>query len=141
MVLMRLMNKLSYEEYLRDNDTLVYRNTGVSMLPLLKQGRDLFVVSKKTPQRCKKYDVVLFKRNDKYILHRIIKVNAGDYTARGDNCINAEYGVKDEDIIGVMTSFVRKGKERTVKNFWYKLYSRLWTNLYFLRRIYQKFCR
>lgn len=122
-----------------DNDTLVYRNTGVSMLPLLKQGRDLFVVTKKTSKRCKKYDVVLFKRNNKYILHRVIKVNDSDYVTKGDNCVYAEQGVKDEDIIGVMTSFIRKGKEYSVSSLWYKLYSVLWTNLYFLRRVYQKF--
>ncbi len=134
------MNKTSYEEYLDKNNVLVYRNTGVSMLPLLKQGRDLFVVEKKLSTRCKKYDVVLFKRNDdKYVLHRIIKVNEHDYTIRGDNCVNAECGVKDEDIIGIMTSFIRKGKEYSVNNLWYRMYSVLWSNFYFLRRIYQRF--
>lgn len=136
------MSKTTYEEYLEKNDVLIYRNTGVSMLPLLKQGRDLFVVTKKSSVRCKKYDVVFFKRSDnQYVLHRVIKVNEHDYTIRGDNCINAEYGVKDEDILGVMTSYVRKGKEHSVNNFLYKLYSVLWTKLYFLRRVYQKFSK
>ncbi|MEE0266154.1 MAG: S24/S26 family peptidase [Acutalibacteraceae bacterium] len=109
------------------------------MLPLLKQGRDLFIVKKKTQNRCKKYDVVLFKRADnKYVLHRIIKVNKDDYTIRGDNCVNKEYGVTDENILGVMTSFIRKGKEYTVENKLYKIYSVLWCKLYFLRKLYQK---
>lgn len=133
------MSKISYEEYLEKNGTLIYRNIGVSMLPLLKQGRDLFIVEKKTENRCKKYDVVLFKRFDnKYVLHRVIKVNKDDYTIRGDNCVNKEYGVKDEDILGVMTSFVRKGKTYTVDNRLYRIYSVLWCNLYFLRRVYQR---
>ena len=133
------MNKTTYEEYLEKNGTLIYRNVGVSMLPLIKQGRDLFIVKKKSAHRCKKYDVVLFKRADnKYVLHRIIKVNPNDYIIRGDNCVNKEYGVKDEDIIGVMTSFIRKGKEYSVDNRLYKLYSVLWCRVYFLRRVYQK---
>lgn len=133
------MNKTTYEEYLEKNGTLIYRNVGVSMLPLIKQGRDLFIVKKKSANRCKKYDVVLFKRADnKYVLHRIIKVNPNDYIIRGDNCVNKEYGVKDEDIIGVMTSFIRKGKEYSVDNRLYKLYSVLWCRVYFLRRFYQK---
>lgn len=133
------MSKSTYEEYLKKNGTLIYRNVGVSMLPLIKQGRDLFIVQKKSENRCKKYDVVLFKRADeKYVLHRIIKVNENDYIIRGDNCVNKEYGIKDEDIIGVMTSFIRKGKEYSVDNRLYKIYSVLWCKLYFLRRIYQR---
>ena len=133
------MSKTTYEDYLAKNGTLIYRNIGTSMLPLLKQGRDLFIIKKKTQSRCKKYDVVLFKRADnKYVLHRIIKVNEYDYTIRGDNCVNKEYGVKDDDILGVMTSFIRKGKEYTVDNRLYKIYSVLWCRLYFLRRVYQK---
>lgn len=135
---MQSMNKTTYEEYLEKNGTLIYRNVGVSMLPLIKQGRDLFIVKKKSANRCKKYDVVLFKRADKYVLHRIIKVNPDDYVIRGDNCINKEYGVKDEDIIGVMTSFIRKNKEYSVDNRLYKLYSVLWCRVYFLRRVYQR---
>ena len=38
------MTRLSYEEYLRKYHTLTYKNVGVSMLPLLKQGRDSFTV-------------------------------------------------------------------------------------------------
>ena len=36
--------KTAYEEYLRKYHTLTYKNVGVSMLPLLKQGRDSFTV-------------------------------------------------------------------------------------------------
>lgn len=136
------MNKTTYEEYLEKNGILVYRNTGTSMLPLIKQGRDLFIVKKKSPDRCKKYDVVLFKRWDnKYVLHRVIKVNEHDYIIRGDNCVSKECGIKDEDIIGVMSSFIRKGKEYSVDNKLYKIYSVMWCRLYFLRRIYQRFYR
>ena len=36
----------TYEECLEKYGTLTYRNVGVSMLPLLKQGRDIFTVRK-----------------------------------------------------------------------------------------------
>ncbi len=134
------MSKTTYEEYLDKNGKLIYRNVGVSMLPLIKQGRDFFIVTKKSSERCKKYDVVLYKKpRDVYVLHRVIKVNENDYTIRGDNCICKEYGIKDEDIVGVMTSFIRKDKEYSVNNRLYRLYSVLWSRLYFLRRLYQKF--
>ena len=38
------MSKTTYEEYLKRYGTLIYKNTGTSMLPLLKQGRDAFIV-------------------------------------------------------------------------------------------------
>ena len=57
------MTRLSYEEYLRKYHTLTYKNVGVSMLPLLKQGRDSFTVREvKQGESCKLWDVVLYKR-------------------------------------------------------------------------------
>ena len=56
------MNRLSFEEYLRKYHTLTYKNVGVSMLPLLKQGRDSFTVREvKQGESCKLWDVVLYK--------------------------------------------------------------------------------
>lgn len=122
------MNHLTYEEYLEKNGSLTYRNVGTSMLPLLKQGRDLFIVERKTQVRCKKYDVILYRRPPgQYVLHRIVQVRDADYVLLGDNCINKEYGIKDEDVLGVMTGYVRKGKQRSCKSLPYLVYSRVWT--------------
>ena len=124
---------MTYEEYLEQNGTLTYRNVGTSMLPLLKQGRDLFTVTKKTQERCKKLDVVLYRRGGKYVLHRIVEVRKEDYVILGDNCIQKEYGIRDEDILGVMTEYVRKGKRQSCKSFPYRAYSALWVNAYPIR--------
>ena len=121
---------MTYEEYLEQYDKLTYRNVGTSMLPLIKQGRDLFTIEKKGEERCKKYDVVLYRRPPKqYVLHRIIKVRESDYVILGDNCVNKEYGITDADILGVMTGFVRKGKTYGCDSFWYKVYARVWVAL------------
>ena len=102
---------MTYEEYLDRYPRLVRTNVGVSMLPLLRQGRDLFIVEKRGPGRLRAGDVVLYRRPpDKYVLHRIVKVRAEDYVILGDNCVGREYGVTDGDILGVMTGFVRSGK-------------------------------
>ena len=45
---------VSYEKYLQRHGTLTYSNVGVSMLPLLRQGRDLFTVEKKGAARCRR---------------------------------------------------------------------------------------
>ena len=115
---------MTYEEYLVKNDDLTYTNVGVSMMPLLHQGRDLFTVTKKTARRCKAGDVVLYRRPpNKYVLHRIIAVRPDDYVILGDNCVRKEYGIKDSDIIGIMTGFVRNGRSYSVKDPPYRLYS------------------
>ena len=115
---------MTYEEYLEKNNTLTYTNVGVSMMPLLRQGRDLFTITKKTARRCKAGDVVLYRRPpNKYVLHRIIAVRPNDYVILGDNCIGREYGIKDSDILGVMTSFVRNGRTYSVKDLPYRIYS------------------
>lgn len=133
------MDKVSYEEYLEKNGEMTYSNVGVSMLPLLRQGRDLFTVRKKGAERCKKYDVVLYRRPpSSYVLHRIIRVRENDYVILGDNCAYKEYGIKDSDIIGVMTKYVRNGKEHSIGEPGYRLYSWVWVNFAPVRVLLQR---
>ena len=91
-------------------------------------GKDLFTVKEKDPAVCcKAEDMALYKRPpDQYVLHRIIKVRQNDYVILGDNCVNKEYGIKDEDIIGVMTRYIRNGKEHDISEKKYRFYSFVW---------------
>ena len=114
----------SIADYLKENGKLTYSNVGVSMMPLLRQGKDLFTIEKNNGQRYKKGDVVLFARGkDKYVLHRIIKVLPDEYVILGDNCVTPEKGIKDSDIHGKMISFVRNGKEHSITEKRYRFYT------------------
>ncbi|MCR5274657.1 MAG: S24/S26 family peptidase [Clostridiales bacterium] len=114
----------SIADYLKENGKLTYSNVGVSMMPLLRQGKDLFTIEKNSGQRYKKGDVVLFARGkDKYVLHRIIKVLPDEYVILGDNCVTPERGIKDSDIHGKMISFVRNGKEHSITEKRYRFYT------------------
>lgn len=118
--------KLRYEDILDREGKLTYTNVGVSMLPLLRQGRDLFTVTKKGPDRCKVGDVILYRRPPKaYVLHRIVQVLPDSYVLLGDNCICREYGIREEDVLGVMTGFVRNGKAHSVQELGYRAYTGL----------------
>ena len=132
--------KTSYEEYIRKYHTLTYKNVGVSMLPLLKQGRDSFTVREvKQGESCKLWDVVLYKRGtDQYVLHRIIKVYDDSYDILGDNCIGIERGIKKTDVLGVMTDFTHKGKQYKTDDIGYRLYVWLWCRPYKLRIFLKK---
>ncbi len=124
---------MKYEEYLDQFGTLTYRFKGVSMLPMLRQGKDTFTVVKKTQQRCKKYDVALYRRGEQYVLHRVVKVLPQSYITLGDNCLCKEHGITDGDVIGVLQSFTRGDKTVSVQHKGYRLYARVWYLLYPLR--------
>ena len=129
----------TYEEELNRTGKFTYTCSGISMLPLLRQQKDLFTIEKKQG-RCEKFDVVLYKRPPKsYVLHRVVEVREKDYVILGDNCFNKEYGIRDEDILGVMTSFVKNGKEYPVSHKGYRLYTTVWYFLYPLRRLWMKY--
>ena len=116
--------KISFEDYLDQHGTLTYTNVGVSMMPLLREGKDLFIVRKKGSERAKAGDVVLYRRPpDQYVLHRVIKVCPEDYVILGDNCVRREYGIRDEDILGTMSGFVRGGKTHDVTEPLYRAYT------------------
>ena len=104
------MSKTTYEEYLKRYGSLTYKNTGTSMLPLLKQGRDAFIVRAVGEyETCKKWDVVLYKRPpESYVLHRVIQVRDNSYDILGDNCIGIERNIPKDAVIGVMTGFIRQ---------------------------------
>ena len=123
-----------FEDELEKSGKIVYRNAGVSMRPLIKQDRDIIIIEK-CNGRLKKYDIPLYKRGDQYVLHRIVKVRDNDYVILGDNCLRKEYGITDDQIIGVLTSLVRNGKEVDFNSFGYKFYSRAWYAIYPFRAI------
>ena len=125
------MEKRTFEDILESEGKLVYRTRGVSMRPLLKQDRDLICVEK-NEGRAKKYDVILYRRGKDYVLHRVLAVRGDSYKVRGDNTYSDET-VRDEDVLGVMTSFSRNGRQTEVSDPGYRLYSRVWRLTYPVR--------
>lgn len=123
----------TFEELLDNYGYIVYTNVGCSMLPLLRERRDVIEIHRKEPGRCKKYDVVLYRVGDKYILHRILRVLPKGYIIAGDHNTFIERNITDEMILGVMTRVVRDGKTITPDNIWYKAYVHLWCDAYPVR--------
>lgn len=121
----------TFEELLAKDGKLVYKTKGCSMLPLLRQDRDLVIIEVPS-SRLKPLDVALYKRDSNYILHRVIRVEDGYYLIRGDNTYALET-VPDTAVLGVLAGFQRNGKQVSVSNRLYRLYSRIWNILYPLR--------
>ena len=128
--------KTTFEEELGRSGKLLYTNVGVSMRPLLREGRDVMVIERAEDFRT--LDAVLFRRpgvsgRGAYVLHRILKVLPnGNYWIVGDNCIEGETVAK-ENVLGVLTGVMRDGKLLRVTDFRYRLYVHLWCAPYCLR--------
>ncbi len=123
----------SFEELLREKGYIVYTVTGISMLPFLRQRRDIVEIHACGASRPKRYDVVLYRRNANYILHRIVRVLSDGYILSGDHNTFVERDITDAEILGVMTRVIRDGKSVTPDNFLYKCYVHLWCAPYPVR--------
>jgi len=125
-------NSKSFTQVIEETGCLAYTTRGVSMRPLLREGKDVVVIEK-LKSHLKKYDTVLFIReNGQYVLHRILKVMDDKCWIAGDNCISGEM-VSNEQIIGLMTSIKRNGKVIKVTDWRYRLYVYLWCAAYPVR--------
>ena len=122
---------------------------GVSMLPLIVQGRDSVVLKRDFKNVAKKHDIAFYRRkNGQFVLHRVMKVCADNtYVMCGDNQTVLEKNVPASCIIGVVSSIVRKGKEVNLNGFAYSAYVALWTKMIirkptklFIRAV-KKLCR
>lgn len=128
------MSKTTYEQELEKNGSLIYTTVGTSMRPFLCSQKDLVIIEAKKNARFQKYDVVLYRsRGGRYVLHRIVRVHQDCYTICGDNCWSLERGIRDEQILGVLTAVIRNGKKIDVNTRNYRFRVRLWCALYWPR--------
>ncbi len=111
-----------FENEIESKGYIIYTNEGDSMMPLLRQHRDIMVIRKIT-EPLKKNDAVLFKRpNGAYVLHRIVKVRGlGTYIIAGDNRPFSEK-VPEEWIIGILSEIIKDGRHISVESDEYKAY-------------------
>ena len=106
---------------------------GISMRPMILN-REGIVEIHKLDHEAKRYDVVLYIRGeDLGVIHRVLRVREKDYVIAGDNCWQKEY-VPKEQVAGIAVRFYRKGKWYEMTDPRYRIYARLWTDIFFLRR-------
>lgn len=79
------MAKLTIEQSMAENGFHLATVKGDSMMPLLREGKDLVKVVP-VSERLKVNDIALFKRpTGEYVLHRVVKVKNNCYVICGDN--------------------------------------------------------
>ncbi len=106
---------------------------GVSMLPMLRQGKD-YVELALLPERLKKYDLPVYcNRNGKYVIHRVVGVYDDHYLCLGDNTYHYEK-IAPEQMVAVVCAFIRSGRRISVENRGYRIYCRVWCAAFPVRR-------
>lgn len=114
--------------------------TGVSMKPMLTEGRDTVILMPITADPVAG-DIVLYRRdNGKFVLHRIIRITPEGYLISGDNQYKLEE-VSRQQMLAVVSAFVRKGRSHTLREPGYRLYRWAWVKLFWLRKPYIKLRR
>ncbi len=127
------MSSASFEDVLAKNGRLIYTNVGISMMPLIRPGRDLMVIEP-VEGRLRRLDVPLYRRDDgKYILHRVLWTRRDSYIICGDNQSVPEFGVEDRQIIGVLRAVIRDGEEISMDDPRVRAYAHLWCDLFPIR--------
>lgn len=113
------------EEQLSRGGRVSFKPKGISMLPLIRQGKDS-VTLEAPPAQLKKYDIPLYRRQSgQFVLHRVVSVGKdGTYTMCGDNQWLREKGITHHQIIGVVCEIERNGKKIPVSDPEYLKYSK-----------------
>ncbi len=107
--------------------------SGSSMTPFLAPGRDTVYLSKITAP-LRRGDMVLYRRRSgRYVLHRILRVEAESCTMVGDAQRIPEPGIRREQILAIVTAVRRKGKLLQKGSFWWVFFEKVWINLLPLR--------
>ncbi len=97
------------EEGIKNGGCFRFYPKGISMLPLIRQGKDSVVFSKVAD--VKKYDILLYRRDDgNFVLHRMVGKNDDGYIMCGDGQFWYERGIKEEQLLAKVVGLYRENK-------------------------------
>lgn len=126
---------MDIETLLKSGQTIQLFPQGYSMYPLLVPGRDEVILSPLPKRPLRRGDVALYRRDEGLlVLHRICRCKNDGYYMVGDNQVQIEGPLREDQMIGIMTGFVRKGKLFSTDDLWYRIFSRIWLVMRPVRR-------
>jgi len=133
----------NFESLLASQGEYVTTVRGISMFPLLRYMKDPVRIVP-VDRELKRYDIVAYAREDRYVVHRILRVRPDVYIIRGDNCDCREY-VPKENIRGVVSGIWRCGKYYPASSPILQIYARIWVAInplvricHFVKRVFRK---
>ncbi len=135
----KMVNTRKYVSVLREltdqGETVSLRIAGNSMSPFLVHGRDWICFEKPT-RPLARGDMVLYERlNGQFVMHRICRVDQGEYYLIGDAQREIEGPIQREQIFGLVTKVQRKGRWIQAGDFWWEFFARVWIRVIPMRRV------
>lgn len=122
------------ETEIAENRPVQIRLKGTSMFPLLKEGKHQVIIHPCKADELSAMDVILFRYKGKHLLHRILKKEGDRFIIQGDGSYVAKEECTVEDVVGKVQTIIKSsGKSISVNSWRWKLPSRLWLSLTFLR--------
>ena len=100
---------------------------GTSMRPFLYSGRDTVILIKFAERPCTG-DIVVYRKNGYYIMHRVISVEEETFTALGDNQRTPDRLIPISDIRAKVVGAVRDGRKISPSSAVWKFYSKIYIN-------------
>lgn len=110
---------------------------GVSMLPMLRQGKDAVEIAP-LPEKLRKYDLPVYQYpSGKIVMHRVVEIREDHYVCLGDNTYTYEK-IAPEQLIAVVRAFRRGDRRISVDDPGYRLYCRVWVALFPVRKCWKR---
>ena len=133
---------MTIEEAILKDGFIVTPVKGTSMLPMLDSRTDRAVIEAFSG-KLNKGDVVLYKRkNDTYVLHRLVKTGKKGLVFCGDNHFALEYGVTPDMCLGVLKGYFRGETYVDLqKSRKYKFYKAFYANRRILKKLLYPFLK
>lgn len=122
------------DQMLKEGHSVTIRVAGYSMRPILEHRRDDVTLVKPDLDALQLYDVLLFKINGKYVLHRLLSINGDKLTFMGDGNLQGMEQCTKADVVGIASQFIRKGRVINCDSKWFRRYGWLWNKLRPIRR-------
>ena len=120
-----MQSQIKFEEVLEKDGELYFTNVGYSMYPLIRQREDILHIVKTDDY--KKGDIVLFiSDQERYVLHRILKIKKDKIITAGDYNYFKDQPITYSQILGKLISIKKKdgqvidlSKDKKTRKFWY----------------------
>lgn len=123
-----------FKETLENSYDLQVKTLGYSMFPFIKYGDSITISSLKDSPKIG--DLILFKKKEKLILHRLIKIkyNSGPvFITKGDSSFNYDEPIIESEILGKAIEIKRKGKLINLESKKYRIINYFLSKISFLR--------
>lgn len=116
-------SKNSIESILEKEGFYLFTGNGDSMRPLIREGIDTVEI-RPVDASLKVGDVILFRNEDIYVLHRIMEIKGKYLVTLGDNNVMPETVAADK-VAGIMTGLWRGEKQVLLTSLRYRTYTAL----------------